>query len=246
MNRSYLAKKNDDRLHCQELIRKTAIHEAGHVAAIHLGNQAKQLPPVFFQIFISEQIKTRFSRGIQQPVHQHFAKVKGGRLIHSLPFSLQVAVQTLTEDEEAAFHCAFEADIINLLAGPLAEAKYVALHDDEPINPRLVNLDSLRYYGGASDLKTVREYLDCLLIDQKQKDMKVFELFLAAYDFINAPSHWNAITALADFIIESGKEIIHCEEAIDILDKTISNWDFSEQESGLAAQTFQTYAETVR
>jgi len=37
-----------------ELSRKTATHEAGHAAAIYLGNKQKQLPPVFFQIYIKD------------------------------------------------------------------------------------------------------------------------------------------------------------------------------------------------
>jgi len=219
MNRSYPAKTAYNRLHPQELSRRTAIHEAGHAAAIYLGNKQKQLPPVFFQIVIKEPNN-------ELPVHgcyyasrtNHFAQVEGGRLIHTLPSSIQEAFHYFPAAEKPAYQCAFEADIINLLVGPLAEAKYVALSDDEPINPRLVNLDSLHYYGGASDLKTVREYLDCWLDDPARKEKKIFELFLAAYDFINDQSNWNAITALADYIVKTGKKIIDCEEAINILD----------------------------
>ena len=36
------------------LIRQAAFHEAGHAAAIHIGNRQKQLPPIFFQIFINQ------------------------------------------------------------------------------------------------------------------------------------------------------------------------------------------------
>ena len=36
-----------------ELIRQVAFHEAGHAAAIHIRNKQKQLPPIFFQIYIN-------------------------------------------------------------------------------------------------------------------------------------------------------------------------------------------------
>ena len=41
-----------------ELSRKTAIHEAGHAAAIYLGNKQKQLPPVFFRYLLKNSIAT--------------------------------------------------------------------------------------------------------------------------------------------------------------------------------------------
>ena len=52
MNRSHIFNKALNLNH-QEVKRKVAIHEAGHAAAIYLGNQQKRLPPVFFQIFIT-------------------------------------------------------------------------------------------------------------------------------------------------------------------------------------------------
>jgi hypothetical protein len=54
---------------------------------------------------------------------------------------------------------AFETDIINLLIGPLAEAKYVANTDNEPFNHRLVNLNALKNYDASSDLELVKDYL---------------------------------------------------------------------------------------
>jgi hypothetical protein len=54
--------------------------------------------------------------------------------------------------------------------GPLAEANYVAMRDDEPINARLVNLNALHHYGGSSDLETINDYLDCLNTDRAQRE----------------------------------------------------------------------------
>ena len=147
-----------------------------------------------------------------------FTKVDGGRLIHTLPSSFEEAVCDFSSAQKQAYQSAFEADIINLLVGPLAEANYVALRDNEPINPHLVNLDALHNYGGSSDLETINEYLDCFIATSTHREEKLSELFLAAFDFINNRSNWFAIMALADYISADSKKIIDCEEIIAVLD----------------------------
>ena len=112
-----------------------------------------------------------------------------------------------------------DADIINLLVGPLAEAMYVAKRDGELINPYLINLNALHNYGGASDLALVNEYLECLLISREQREKKIVELFMAAYKFVSIWSHWRAIIGLANYILISRKPVIECEEAMSVLDK---------------------------
>ena len=206
----------------ETLRKQTAVHEAGHAAAIYLGNKQRQLPPVFFQILIKDMMHDdQWPCQTSHPVPEAmtcFAKVEGGRLIHTLPASLTEAIQCFSPLERQAYQTAFEADIVNFLAGPLAEAKYVALFDDEVFNPRLVNLDALHFYGGTADVALAREYLDCLITGPKEKERKIAELFMTSYQFISQPSHWRAITALADFILSSGKTVIACEEIIRVLD----------------------------
>lgn len=211
---------NDIPAHPETLRKQTAIHEAGHAAAIYLGNKHKQLPPVFFQIIIKDIMHEGEWRCQTSPSPSMacFAKVEGGRLIHTLPSSLAEATRRFSPLELQAYQSAFEADIVNFLAGPLAEAKYVALCDDEIFNPRLVNLDALHFYGGTADVALAREYLDCLVVDPQEKKRLIAELFTAAYQFISQRSHWRAITALADFILSSGKKVIACEEIIRVLD----------------------------
>jgi len=201
-----------------ELNRKTAIHEAGHAAAIYLGNKQKQLPPVYFQIFIKELNHDFQSTESSCKSNDSNTKIEGGRLIHTLPSSIDEAVCDFSSAQKQAYQLAFEADIINLLVGPLAEANYVAMRDDEPINPRLVNLNALHNYGGSSDLETINEYLDCLIANRAQRGKKLSELFLAAFNFINDRSNWYAIMALADYILTDCKNIIECEEIITVLD----------------------------
>jgi len=193
-----------------ELSKKTAIHEAGHAAAIYFGNKDKQLPPIFFQIIIGECSCKNYDNCT--------TKLEGGRLIHTLPYSIEETLCNFSAVQKQAYQQAFEADIINLLVGSLAEANYIAQRDNELISPRLVPMHALHNYGGSSDLETINEYLDCFIVDKKEQEKKMSKLFRAAFDFVNNWSHWCAITALADYILANDKKIISYEEVIAVLD----------------------------
>jgi hypothetical protein len=119
---------------------------------------------------------------------------------------------------------AFEADIINLLIGPLAEAKYIAETDNEPFNHKIVNLDALKNYGGSSDLALVNEYLQSFSSNQHQKDKKLHELFVMAFEFVNNDAYWAAIIHLASYMLSSRKNIIYCEEVISMLDQSVDHF----------------------
>ena len=198
-----------------ELSRKAAMHEAGHAAAIHFGNRQKQLPPVFFHIIISDC-------NCQAHDINCLSKVEGGRLIHTLPSSLAEATCNLLPDQRHAYQQAFEADIINLLVGSLAEANYVAQRDNELITPHLVPVRALYNYGGAADLEIINDYLQCVTTDKTQQEQKVTELFWAAFEFISDWTHWYAITALADYLLNNDKDIVDYEEITTILDTNFS------------------------
>jgi len=202
----------------QELSVQTAIHEAGHAAAIYLGNKQRQLPPVFFQIVTKVENSQAQPMALALNCANGMARIDGGRLIHTLPSSTAEATERFYPDQKLAYERAFEADIINLLVGPLAEAMYIAKRDDEMINPYLVDLNALHYYGGSADLALVNEYLECLLEDKEQRERKIAELFFAAYKFVSIWSHWRAIIGLANYILMSPKPIIECEEAMIVLD----------------------------
>jgi hypothetical protein len=156
-------------------------------------------------------------------LHDHFvAVVEGGRLIQSLPVALIESAHYFSAAEQDAYRTAFEADMINLLIGPLAEAKHVALRDDEQFNTQLVNINALHYYGGTSDLETIYEYLDSFIADRSRQQEKMVELFNKAFQFISSPIHWKAIQRLAGYILHNRENTISCEEAIAVLDKSIS------------------------
>ena len=203
----------------QDLIRQIAFHEAGHAAAIYLYNKQKRLPPVYFQITIKAQ-----DRQIDSPLNTcslaYAAVVEGGRLIHSLPVALIESTHYFSAAEQDAYQTAFEADMINLLIGPLAEAKHVALRDDEQFNAQLVNINALHNYGGTSDLNKVYEYLDIFIAARSRHKEKMVELFDKAFQFISTPTHWKAIERLADYILKNKDNIISCEEAIAVLDES--------------------------
>lgn len=187
------------------LSQEAAIHEAGHATAIYLSNQQKQLPPIVFQIFI-----LRDSHNISNGWR---TQMRGGRLIHTLPTCFTKKSKSFSTILKQTYQLAFEIDIVNLLVGPLAEAKYVALRDDEPINPRLIPIQALHYYGGAANLELIHQYLDCFITDENERAGKITELFLLAYRFINNPANWQAIVALADYIRQADKYRIDHEEA---------------------------------
>jgi hypothetical protein len=203
-----------------------AFHESGHAAAIYLNNKAKNLPPVYFQIIFKELNGDKDDDVIiYQATHDdNIARVEGGRLIQSLPYSIDSLAHKLIDRNEAMtplvmdYIIAFETDIINLLIGPLAEAKHAYNRDDELFNHQLVNLRALKNYGGGSDLALAREYLESFSANRQQQEEKLDELFAVAFDFINDYANWKAITKLANYILTSNKNIINCEEVVSVLE----------------------------
>jgi hypothetical protein len=211
MERNYHSPKSAY-VHPDELHWRTAFHEAGHAAAIHLYNQQSQLPPVFFEI------------QILRPSDNHpdfIAKVIGGNLIQNLPIAVLESFSTLSCSDLHSCQRAYEADVVNLLVGPLAEAKYVSLRDDEVFNLRLINIDALHNYGGYSDLEKAENYLENLISSKLQRKEKMIELLAQAFAFIDTPRHWKCIVNLAHHILDSQQEIISCDDAIGIFDNSL-------------------------
>lgn len=199
-----------------------AFHEAGHATAIYLNSKARNLPPVFFQILFKDLNGTSEENlMVYQVTHDDYiAKVKGGRSIKLFPNSNDSnaghhdSVASLLKDQMIAL----EVDIINLLIGPLAEAKHIAETDDELFNHKLVNLKALKNYGGSSDIERAHEYLQSFSACRQQQGKKLEELFSVAFNFVNDRANWAAITKLAHYILDSNKNIIDCEEVVSLLE----------------------------
>lgn len=209
----------------QELIKQTAYHEAGHAAAIYLHNKKNELPPVFFEIVTKEHLNPQPSTENESNLEerQFTAKIEGGRLIQDHPASLLESGIDFTQTEHQAYLAAYQADVINLLVGPLAEAKYVALRDDESLNPLLINSKALKFYGGSSDLKSVYEYLDHFIKNNLEREQKLSSLFNMAFLFINDKTNWKAIETLASYILINKNRNISCEEVSSVLDNCSSS-----------------------
>lgn len=214
-----------------EYKQRVAFHEAGHAAGIHLNNKVRNLPPVFFKINFKDMDSMSSIDGMayQSVQNECIARVEGGRLIE-LPPSVDCLKPELIERRGGMiqwindYMAAFEADIINLLIGPLAEAKHVAETDDEPFNHKLVNLEALKNYGGRSDLALVNDYLQYFSANKEQSGEKLDKLFTLAFNFINNPAHWSAVAKLAGHILNNDKNITCCEEIISILDQSLDHF----------------------
>lgn len=191
----------------QELIKQTAFHEAGHASSIYLGNKQKKLPPVFFQI------------QIRNTDCQLSAKVIDGRLIQNLPIAGLEGIKIQSYQERIKYQCAYEADVVHLLVGPLAEAKYVSQRDGEEFNFNLLNTNALKFYGGSSDVEKANAYLKYFMSTEAIREEKMLELFLQAFQFIENNSNWGSICNLANTILHSEKESLSCEEAIEVINQ---------------------------
>ncbi|MDD2739652.1 MAG: hypothetical protein PHR94_12040 [Methylomonas lenta] len=197
----------------KEISREIAMHEAGHATAIYLGNKQKGLPAVDFKIYINP-----LNSNLNKYTYKYTAKIAGGRLIHRLPYDFSEATKDFSVAHKSTYERALEADIFNIIIGSLAEAKYVCLRDNETDNIGLVNINSLHFYGGSSDVEMINEYVGCYIENDDLRVNKISELFEAAYDFISNQSNWLAITDLAEAILADKKNIIDYEDIIDILE----------------------------
>lgn len=218
MQRFYQREENRFTDHL-ELSWQTAFHEAGHAAAIYLENKRKSLPPVYFQIHVSKQ------DSMAQPL---FAKVNGGRLVGDLATVTQESIANNQDSTDIDnYQLVYEADIISFLAGPIAEAKYISIRDDEVFNINLLTPQVMKHYGGDADLQEVMSYLEFFVPSPKQREVKLKALFAQAFSFIQQPNNWKSITALAHYILNNVQENIGCEQAIEVLvasEKKCSPW----------------------
>lgn len=197
----------------QELQNHIAFHESGHITAIYIRNREQQLPPVFFQIIINKN---------QENYYPFFAQVVGGRLIDNLPVAEIEKNYLGTEEEKKSLQQAYEADVINLLTGPLAEAKYVSLRDDEIFNLQLVNIVALKNYGGHSDLEKAYRYLEYFIPSEAERELKVNELFTKAFRFVDDQKNWHCIQTFANYLLNNKQTSISCEQASVILEPFVA------------------------
>ena len=217
-------------LNVKEHKKHLAFHQAGHAAAMYLYNKDRSLPPVFFQIkFKDIKEENNEYAVIHRAIYgDRIARIEGGRSVQSLPFSIEESTHKQFDSSDSIVQLipdymnAFEADIINLLIGPLAEARYVHDCDNEPLTRHLVDIEALGYYAGDSDLALVHEYLQNLFLSPSQQDKKLYELFTLAFNFVKKNAYWNAITQLAEYIYENNNPVIIYEEIAFVLESALA------------------------
>lgn len=203
--------------------KRNAFHLAGRAAAIHLGNEQKQLPAIHFQIVVDLEAGHHQAFGKNSPYNSQWtASMEGGVLTQPLLSNNIKAAITLSPDELEKFHQAFEADIINQLVGPLSEAKYVALRDNQTFNVNRIYLGALKFYGAKAALNLINTYMEFRQFDSNSQSKKLAELFLAAYGFISNQEIWQTICHLSEFIVEQNQMVIPCETLVEKLQDCVT------------------------
>jgi hypothetical protein len=206
----------------RKIDKRTAYHLAGHAVAVYLGNKQKQLPEVHFRITIGHQGHHEQHSGQVLCSQGCTGIIEGGRLIQNLPQSVAEFTRYLVWPQQEQYLRALEADVINLLAGSLAEAKSISSWNSEIFSTHKLNLSALHLYGGTTDLITVAEYMECYLPDKESREQKLTELFFAAISFVYKRSNWQVISDLAEFIMREPKSVIHCEEVVGLLESRLA------------------------
>ncbi len=202
-----------------ELSWRNAYHIAGRAASTFYTASESDSPCAGFHIAITPTHSlAALNGGNSFSQHKLVASIEGGCLNERFPLaSQQAGLVTLPANNETYLRN-IETSIVNSLVGPLAEAKYVALRDDEVFNANLVYLGALKFYNGDAAMRAVDEYLDSFAYDVKECRKKSADLFLAAYSFVNSNPRWEAISQLADFIHQQKQGAISYQAIAAILE----------------------------
>lgn len=182
-----------------------AFHNAGHLVAIYVNDGNKQLKHANFPIKLNDvnSVDT-------DSVHQAIRNGRRNGVFSNTGCSMQSIAVAVEEASPGYFGAStaidpdretenlLEAEIINLLAGPLAEARYIHDEDNEPMTHHLVDLEALKSYGGCEDLALVQENLSVLSQDPSECERKLAELFKTAFDFIVNELNWKVVSQLAE------------------------------------------------
>ena len=207
----------------QALMEQRAFHEAGHVTALYRCKKHNNFPDSFFPDDIKLLCSNkRLSTNLFQYKHGKIAlPISGERNIIPPPVSLIETRKLKPLFDKNTYQPAYKANIINLLAGPLAEAKHISLRDDESFNAHLIHVNALNFYSGAFDLENAYVHLDNFINVPEMSHEVMSELFNRAFAFIDAPVNWKAIASLAGYILKNNKKTISCAKAFAVLDECV-------------------------
>lgn len=200
--------------------KRIAYHAAGQAAAIYLRNKRMNLPFVSFQVLINDSQPQQHRLPTFRPIHgkRYQIRIEGGRLIKNLPTPSREEVDEPINPQNKYRQQAFDADIINILAGPVAEAKYVAERDDEIITPRLVNFNTLGFYNGMDEMTTVLNYMQSRGLSPAEQQKAMINLYLTSFCFVGEDPVWRAIKGLADHFLTTQQTVLESDEIGAVLD----------------------------
>ena len=200
-----------------------AFHEAGHVTALYRCKKHNNFPDSFFPDDIKLLCSNkRLSTNPFQYKHGKIAlPISGERNIIPPPVSLIETRKLKPLFDKNTYQPAYEANIINLLAGSLAEAKYISLRDDESFNAHLIHVNALEFYSGTFDLENAYVHLENYINVPQMPHEVMSKLFKKAFAFIDAPTNWKVIASLANYILKNNKKIVSCAEAFAVLDECV-------------------------
>jgi len=215
-------------VHIEAHKKRIAYHEAGHAIAILVNSELKRLPPIFFRINIHGSAQNSAADTYLSLLtgENYSAEIEGGRLIKHVPESLDCFIENVDKNkcrDIGSFLTAFIADMVNLLIGPLAEAKHVAISDGEVFNKQLITAIGLQNYGGSSDLTLINEYLECFSSSKNEQDNLLAELLSQAFDFVDNSMNWKKIRLLARHIVDEDINSIDYNEINALLSQSKLN-----------------------
>ena len=199
---------------------RSAYHEAGYAVAIHFNDRLKKLPKVFLKNILDNLDCTLSSRP-STGLYDCIVGIKGGRLIPDIYTDYAVSsgcrdalIARLTE----GYRLVFEANMVNLLIGPLAEAKFVARLDNEVFNQELFTVNSLKNYGGEADLAIVNDYLQHYSVDPHEREEWMRQFLIQAFYFVDDRENWKTIAELGCYILARHGQSLSCEDLAAVLD----------------------------
>lgn len=200
-------------------LRYTAIHEAGHAVASwamqkELGRHWQQLRNIMVRTLdeVNERLFDRHGRMLEGlgnvETSDRFCMVTGPRLLErdTLPDG---GLESEADHGARVEHCRklMEADVIDTLAGPLAEARY----------RHRSHIALFLFEGGRDDWKAANACLESF--HGPNSGARLDALLKRSARVINDKRHWRAIEALADSLVE--RRFLLADEAVRIIEEAV-------------------------
>ena len=187
-------------------VRPVAYHEAGHAVATwamhrELGWQGHPFKRVLIRTpreilngpFVDDQGTKWNARGLLEGGHKYFP-------------THHYFVKGITKEIYDQLRIYMEANVVQILAGPLAEARC-----------RRKSPNAMLHGGGLFDAEYARFNIEDFTSNSTETEVLTRELVRRAIDLLSRPSVWRAIVVLAETLIE--KHRVEVKEATSIIER---------------------------